>query len=62
MADIASIESPYVRREVSLVNSNFDYSAPRLYLNDHNEAVALDENIGIDLPQRELFLRAGIEL
>lgn len=62
MADIASIESPYVRREVSLVNSNFDYSAPRLYLDDHNEAVALDENIGIDLPQRELFLRAGIEL
>ena len=62
MADIASIESPYVCREASLVSSDFDYSAPRLYLDDHNEAVALDENIGIDLPQRELFLRAGIEL
>lgn len=62
ITDIASVESPYLRREASLVSAEFDYSAPRLYLNDHNEAVVLDREIGIDSRQKELFHRAGIEL
>lgn len=62
MADIASIRTPYLRSEASLVNPHFDYAAPRLYVNDHNEAVALDEKIGIDDSQRELFKRAGVDL
>lgn len=61
MADMASITSPYLRREASLVSDDFDYSAPRLYLNDHNEAVFLDAEIGIDERQQELFRRVGIE-
>ena len=62
MGDMASVESPYLRDEASLVSREFDYSAPRLYLNDHNEAVVLDREIGIDRGQKELFHRAGIEL
>lgn len=62
MADIAFIRTPYLCREASLVSSHFDYAAPRLYVNDHNEAVALDEMAGINDSQRELFKRAGIDL
>lgn len=62
MADIASIRSPYVDCGVSLVNSKFDSAAERLYLDDHNNAVTLDEEIGIDATQRELFRRAGVGL
>ncbi len=62
MTDMASVTSPYLRREVSLVSPDFDYTAPRLYLNDHNEAVVLDREVGIDSRQKELFHRAGIEL
>lgn len=62
MADIASISSPYVDKRASLVSRDFDYDMPRYYLNDHNQAVALDEQIGIDALQKELFRRAGIVL
>lgn len=62
MADMASIASPFLQSDVSLVNPDFDHSAPRLYLDDHNNAVRLDANIGIDTHQRELFLRAGVKL
>lgn len=62
MADIASVQSTYVHREVSLVSVDFDYTASRLYLDDHNRAVELDDRIGIDNTQRELFRRAGIGL
>lgn len=62
LADIAAIVSPYLRRNVSLVNSGFDYEIPRLYLNDHNKAVLLDAEIGIDKDEMRLFRRAGIVL
>lgn len=60
MADIASIYSPYFNTKASLISPEFDYSAPRLYLDDHNRAVPLDREIGIDDEQRALFHRAGI--
>lgn len=60
MADIASIRSPYFNTKASLVSPDFDYSAPRLYLDDHNRAVPLDREIGIDDEQRAFFHRAGI--
>lgn len=62
MADLASISSKYVEREASLVNSQFNNEAPRHYLDDHNKAVSLDRNIGINAMQQDLFLRAGIVL
>ena len=62
MADMASISSPYVDCGASLLSREFDYSAPRLYLDDHNKAVVLDDNIGIDYLQRELFRRSGVDL
>ena len=39
MAHMASIEGDHIRRSVSLVNPRYDRTAPRRYLNDHNEAV-----------------------
>ncbi|MBQ3203803.1 MAG: lipid A phosphoethanolamine transferase [Alistipes sp.] len=62
MADFASISSPYVATEASLCSSEFDYSAPRLYLDDHNNAVELDRNIGITPHDEYMFSQAGIEL
>lgn len=62
MADIASMKSPYMEHSVSLVNDGFDYSAKRLYVDDHNNAVALDRNIGIDAMQRDLFRKAGVPM
>ena len=62
MADLASISSKYVEREASLVNSQFNNEAPRHYLDDHNKAVSLDRNIGINAMQHDLFLRAIIVL
>ena len=62
MADIASLSSPYIRYDVSLVDDGFDYAAPRLYVDDHNNAVVLDRNIGIDALQRTLFRRAGVPM
>lgn len=62
MADIASMKSPYMEYSVSLVNDGFDYSAKRLYVDDHNNAVALDRNIGIDAMQRDLFRKAGVPM
>lgn len=62
MADLASIYSPYVNIRASLLSPEFDSAAKRYYLNDHNCAVPLDENIGIDDLQRKLFRDAGIEI
>ena len=62
MADLASIYSPYVNIRASLLSPEFDSAAKRYYLNDHNFAVSLDENIGIDDLQRKLFRDAGIEI
>lgn len=62
MADIASITSPYFDSGASLVSPQFDYSAKRYYLDDHNNAVELDENIGITPSDRLKFSYAGMEL
>ncbi len=61
MARIASIRSPYIKRSVSLVDAEFDRSAPRYYLNDHNEAVPY-LSTGLCWQDREYFERCGIEL
>ena len=60
MADMASIRSEYVDESVSLLSEEFDAEARRFYLDDHNNAVPLDENIGIDAMQRDLFACHGI--
>jgi hypothetical protein len=62
MADVASIGSPYVLQGASLVSPHFDNEAKRYYLSDHNEAVELNEEIGIDAYQLSLLKRAGVEL
>lgn len=62
MADIASVRSPYLDPRASLVSYDCDFAARRYYLDDHNRAVALDERIGIDESQEELFRRAGVRL
>lgn len=62
MADMAHISSPYVVKEVSLFNPYFDYGAVRYYLDDHNQAVKLNQEIGIDKKERDFFIRYGIEL
>ena len=62
VADMASIASPYIDFEASLVSFDYDYTSARYYLDDHNQAVPLNERIGIDSSQRKLFKRAGVEL
>ena len=62
VADMASIASPYIDFEASLVSFDYDYTSERYYLDDHNRATPLNENIGIDSVQRRLFERAGVEL
>lgn len=61
IADMASIRSKYVKESVSLVNENFDHSAVRYYLSDHNKAATLDE-VGINREQAALFAKAGVKL
>ena len=62
VADMASIASPYIDFEASLVSFDYDYTSDRYYLDDHNRATPLNENIGIDSVQRRLFEIAGVEL
>ena len=62
VANMASIASPYIDFEASLVSFDYDYTSERYYLDDHNRATPLNENIGIDSVQRRLFERAGVEL
>lgn len=61
IADMASIRSKYVKESVSLVNENFDHSAVRYYLSDHNKAATLDK-VGIDREQAALFAKSGVKL
>ena len=61
MADMASIESPYFEREVSLLNSGFNYQRPRYYLDDHNHARPFTQ-VGINERDLELFRHFGIEV
>ena len=62
MADIASIRGgEYLRTSVSLVSDDFDRTAPRCYLNDHNEAVPFAET-GLTQADVELLRRSGVEI
>lgn len=59
LADMASIRSPYVDPRASLVSPDFDRTRPRLYLNDHNEAVSFGE-AGCDAEDFDVLRRHGI--
>ncbi|MDE6070854.1 MAG: lipid A phosphoethanolamine transferase [Alistipes sp.] len=61
IARIAAIRSPYVKKSVSLVDAEFDDTAPRYYLNDHNEAVPYIRT-GLQRQDTDYFERCGIEL
>ena len=61
MADMASIEGAYCNRHVSLLSKDFDWEAPRRYLNDHNEAVPFTKT-GLREMDLQLFERSGIEV
>lgn len=61
MADMASIETPYLDRGVSLLSPEFDYGRPRYYLDDHNLAEDY-EKMGLNRDDLENFRRRGIEL
>ena len=60
MADMASLEGRFISKETSLVNSGYDRTAPRRYLNDHNEAVPFRKT-GLGPEDMEVFRRYGIE-
>ena len=61
MADMASIRGGFLSTKVSLVSPDFDRTAPRRYLNDHNEAVPFRKT-GLRHEDMEVFRRYGIEL
>ena len=61
MADMASIRGRFLTTKVSLVSPDFDRTAPRRYLNDHNEAVPYRKT-GLRPEDMEAFRRYGIEL
>ena len=61
MADMASIDGDYVDRSVSLFSPQFDSSARRFYLNDHNEAVPFTKT-GLREYDYDRFRRHGMEL
>ncbi len=60
IADIASIEGLHLDRSVSLVSAEFNRTAPRYYLNDHNEAVPFCKT-GLGKLDDAVFRRFGIE-
>ena len=61
MADMASIRGRFLTTKVSLVSPDFDRTAPRRYLNDHNEAVPFRKT-GLRHEAMEVFRKYGIEL
>ena len=61
MADMASIRGRFLTPKVSLVSPDFDRTAPRRYLNDHNEAVPFRKT-GLRHEDMEVFRKYGIEL
>ncbi len=61
MAGMASIRSPHVDQTVSLVEADYDRTAPRYYLSDHNEAVPYLQT-GLSAEDRQLLERHGIKL
>ena len=62
IADMASLESPFIDRSVSLVSPLFDDNAKRYYLDDHNNAVPFDHKIGITEHDRFMFRIHGIDI
>lgn len=60
MADMASIRGRHLSTKVSLVSPDYDRTAPRYYLNDHNEAVPYPKT-GLKEEDYEVFRRYGIE-
>ena len=60
MADMASIRGRHLSTRVSLTSPDFDRTAPRYYLNDHNEAVPYAKT-GLREEDFEVFRRFGIE-
>lgn len=61
IADMASIRGRFLTTKVSLVSPDFDRTAPRRYLNDHNEAVPYRKT-GLRPEDMEVFRRYGIEM
>lgn len=61
MADIASIRSPYLDRDVSLVYPAFDFGRPRYYLSDHNKAVPYS-SVGLKKRDFEEFEKRAIQV
>ncbi len=61
LADMASIQSPYLDREVSLLNAAFDHERPRYYLDDHNLARPFSK-VGINELDQAIFRRRGMEV
>jgi len=59
MAGMASIRGRHVLPAVSLVDTTYDRTAPRYYLNDHNEAVPYRKT-GLSELDEEVFSRYGI--
>lgn len=60
LADMASIEGRYVDTSVALSSSDFDWEAPRYYLDDHNRAEKFDASIGLNDDDYRMFYRMGI--
>lgn len=61
IADIASINSSYIKDDVSLVSNKFNFNAKRCYLNDHNKAIAF-KHTGLNDDDINLLKESGIEL
>lgn len=61
IADLASIEGRYCDPTASLASERYDHTAPRYYLNDHNEAVP-HRTTGLNEEDLELLRRSGIDL
>lgn len=60
MAGMASIRGRFILPAASLVDAGYDPTAPRRYLNDHNEAVPFAKT-GLDAHDNEVFREFGIE-
>lgn len=61
MADLASIEGRYCDPTASLADKRYDHSAPRRYLNDHNEAVPFSKT-GLNDDDLTTLRRYGVEI
>ena len=60
LADMASIDGRYVDASVALSSGEFDWDAPRYYLDDHNRAENFDGSIGLTDDDMLMFERMGI--